>query len=75
MYKFVSCVPYYRRGNKIQNHTVRTVPKSNRKILEIKGKIPKEKYHTVRTVPKSNRKIVERGKLDTSNTQIQDCSL
>ena len=28
-------------------------------------------YHTVRTFPKSNRKIVERGKIDTSNTQIQ----
>ena len=32
-------------------------------------------YHTVRTAPKSNRKIVERGKIDTSNTQIHDLSL
>jgi hypothetical protein len=30
---------------------------SNKKIVEIKGKI--KGYHTVRTVPKSNRKIVE----------------
>jgi hypothetical protein len=35
----------------------RTVPKSNRKIVEIKGKI--KKYHIVSTVPKSNRKILE----------------
>ena len=32
------------------------------------------KYHTVRTVPKSTRKIVERGKIDTTNTQIHDHS-
>jgi hypothetical protein len=31
-------------------HTVRTVPKSNRKTT---------KYHTVRTVPKSNRKTTK----------------
>jgi len=30
-------------------------------------------YHNVGTFPKSNRKIVERGKIDTHNTQIQDC--
>jgi hypothetical protein len=38
LYKFVSCVPYYRSGNKIKNHTVRTVPKSNRKIVEMTEK-------------------------------------
>ena len=32
-------------------------------------------YHTVRTFPKSNRKIVERGKIDTSSTQIHDSLL
>jgi hypothetical protein len=32
-------------------------------------------YHNIRTAPKSNRKIVERGKIDTSNTQIHDFSL
>jgi hypothetical protein len=30
-------------------------------------------YHNVGKFPKSNRKIVERGKIDTHNTQIQDC--
>jgi hypothetical protein len=30
----------------------------------------KQKTTTVGTVPKSNSKIVERGKIDTSNTQI-----
>jgi len=29
--------------------------------------------HTFETVPNSNRTIVERYKIDTSNTQIQDC--
>jgi hypothetical protein len=29
----------------------------------------------VRIVPKSNRKFVERGKIDTPNTYIHDCSL
>ena len=29
----------------------------------------------MRTIPKSNIKIVERGKIDTSNTQIYDRSL
>ena len=29
----------------------------------------------IRTVPKSNRKIVERGKIDTTNTQIRDLSI
>ena len=42
--------------------------------LQRKDKV-KKKYHTVRTVPKSNIKIVERGKIDTSNTQIHDRSL
>jgi len=32
-------------------------------------------YHTVETFPKSNRKIVERGKIDTSDIEIHDCSL
>jgi len=35
----------------------------------------KKKYHAVGTVLKSNRKVVERVKIDTSNTQIHDCSL
>jgi cell division protein FtsL len=32
-------------------------------------------YHTVGTIPKSNIEIVEKGKIDTSKTQIHDCSL
>jgi hypothetical protein len=32
-------------------------------------------YHAVRTVPKCNGKIVERGKIDTTNTQIHHHSL
>ena len=31
-------------------------------------------YYTVGTIPKSNKKIVERGKIDTSDTQIHDHS-
>jgi hypothetical protein len=34
-----------------------------------------KKYHTVGPIPKSNIKIVERGKIDSPNTQIHDCSL
>jgi len=34
-----------------------------------------KKYHTVGIIPKSNIKILERGKIDTSNTQIHDRSL
>ena len=34
-----------------------------------------KKYHTVGTIPKLNIKIVENDKIDTSNTQIHDCSL
>lgn len=34
-----------------------------------------KKYLIVRTIPKSNIKIVERGKIDTSITQINDRSL
>ena len=34
-----------------------------------------KKYNTVRTVPKSNRNIKERGRINTSNTQIYDNSL
>ena len=63
-YKFISCVPNHRRGNKMKNvlyHTVRTVPKSNRKIIEITRKTYTT---TVRTVPKSFRKIIEvKGKI------------
>jgi hypothetical protein len=33
------------------------------------------KYHTVGTVPTSNIQIVERGKIDTTNTQIHDQKL
>jgi hypothetical protein len=33
----------------------------------------KKKYHAVGTIPKSNMIIVERDKIDTSNTQINDC--
>jgi len=33
-----------------------------------------KKYHTVGTILRSNIKIVERGKIDTPNTQIHDCS-
>ena len=29
-------------------------------------------YHIIGTVPKSNKKIIERGKIDTTNTQIHD---
>lgn len=32
-------------------------------------------YYTAATVPKPNRTIVERGKIDTSITQICDCLL
>ena len=39
------------------------------------NKLKNNKYHTVGTVPKYERKIVERGKIDTSNTQMHDCSL
>ena len=35
----------------------------------------KNKYHTVGTISKFNTKIVEKGKIDTSNTQIRDGSL
>ena len=34
-----------------------------------------KKYHTVGTIPISNIQIVERGKIDTSNTQITNRSL
>jgi hypothetical protein len=34
-----------------------------------------KKYHTTGTFPKSKRGIVERGKIDTHNIQIHDCSL
>jgi hypothetical protein len=34
-----------------------------------------KKCSTVGSIPKSNIKIVERGKIDTINTQIHDCSL
>jgi hypothetical protein len=34
-----------------------------------------KKYHTTGTFPKSKREIVERGKIDTHNIQIHDCSL
>ena len=32
-------------------------------------------YHTVETISKSNIKIVDRGKMDTTNKQIDDPSL
>jgi hypothetical protein len=32
-------------------------------------------YLTVRTVPNSNRRIVKRGKVNTYNTYMNDCSL
>ena len=64
LYQFIWCVPNHRSGNKMKNilyHTARTVPKSNRKIIEITGKTY---ITTVRTVPKSNRKIIEvKGKI------------
>jgi len=41
--------------------------------LSVNNKQRKEHY--VRTVLNSNGNIVERGKIDTSNTQIHDCSL
>jgi len=34
-----------------------------------------KKYHNVRTIPKSHTTILERGKIDTPDTQIHDCSL
>ena len=40
----------------------------------IKKKI-KKKYHTFGTFLNSNGKFVERGKIDTSNTQIHDSPL
>ena len=33
-----------------------------------------KKYNVVRTVHKSNIKIVKRGKIDTTNTRVHDCS-
>jgi hypothetical protein len=59
---------YYAVGTVLKYYAVGTVPK-----YYAVGTVLK--YHTVRTVPKPNRKIIERGKLDTSNTQINDCSL
>jgi hypothetical protein len=56
----------------IKYHIVETVPKPNRKIIEMKWSI---KNVTVGTVEKSNRKIVEIGKIDTPSTQIHDRSL
>jgi hypothetical protein len=41
----------------------------------LSNKVKNIKYHTFGTIPKSNIKIVERGKIDTPNTQIHDCSL
>jgi len=38
----------------------------------IRHKMKNTKYLTVRTISKSNIKIVERGKIDTTNTQIHD---
>jgi hypothetical protein len=34
-----------------------------------------KKYNTVETIRKSIIKVASRGKIDTSNTQIHDCSL
>jgi len=44
-------------------------------IKFIKMKNKNKKNTTVGTIPKFNRKIVERGKIDTSRTQIHDHSL
>ena len=38
------------------------------------AKNEKQKIPHCRTMPKSNIKIVERGKIDTTNTQIHDSS-
>ena len=38
-------------------------------------KIKNKKYHPVGTITKSNVIIVERGKIDTTTTQIRDLSL
>jgi len=38
------------------------------------NKMKNKKSHTVGTVPKCNRKFLEK-KIDTRNTQMQDCSL
>jgi hypothetical protein len=45
--------------------------RQNRECNKMKNK----KYHTVGKLPKSNIKIIERGKMDFSNTQIQDHSI
>jgi hypothetical protein len=61
----------------LKYHTVRTVPKYHtvRTVLNYHTVRTVPKYHTVRTVPKYKGKIVERGKIDTLNTQVHDCSV
>ena len=39
------------------------------------NKLKNKTYHNVGTIPKYNITIVERGKIDTPNTQIHDCSI
>ena len=41
-------------------------------MFQMMNRMKNKEYHFVGIVPKSNRKIVERGKLNTSNTQIHD---
>ena len=43
-------------------------------ITTLHNKMKNIEYYTVGTFPKSNKKIVERGKIDTSDTQIHDHS-
>jgi hypothetical protein len=40
-----------------------------------RNKMKNKKYHTVGTIPKSNIKIAERGKIDTTISQIHVRSL
>jgi hypothetical protein len=40
-----------------------------------RSKMKNKKYHTVGTIPKSNIKIAERGKIDTTISQIHVRSL
>ena len=44
-------------------------------VSKIAYKMENTKYNTVRIIPESNGKMVQAGKIDTSNTHIQDCSL
>jgi hypothetical protein len=48
-----------------KHHTVRMTQKHHTVRM-------RQKHHTVRMIQKSNTKIIDRGKINTSNTQIHD---